>query len=721
LVLSNQIWRYNGEVMINILDTKRKNGNGVKSGAATKARGGSPGQSWFHRSNNDLEKLGVKIFDMVPIAVVAIDLDHNITYINSAAEGFTGKPRIESIGCKCFELMRIDKCNPETCLTSRAMKEDRSFNIETTAATSTGALPVQCTVLPLKNEQGDIVGAMEYFIDATNQVEFANDISRTLAAIGDGTLSSRLDYKKYDGSSRKVAKRVNMLLDGLLAVIENLRTNFEQIERGDRNLAKSSEGNKGEWIKFTDSFNACVESLTGLMVEVDTLIAAAREGKLDLRGDASKFKGGWADIINGVNSILDTVITPVNEIAGVLNTLADNDLTVKVEGNYKGDLSRLKEVTNRSANNQVDVLTKLRHVSKELSDSGEQLEQASRQAEQATHQIADASQQVAKGAAEQATSMQDTMKALDQLTTAINQIAKGAQEQAGIIEKNVNVVGQVSSAITQVSVNTGKAAGNARAAMQTAQHGAEMVQKTVKGMEEIKGTIDLASEKVHGLGTRSREIGKIVATINGIADQTNLLALNAAIEAARAGEQGRGFAVVADEVRKLAERASTSTKEIAELISGIQAGVDQTIKAMEKGTEQVAGGYDLAGKAGESLGEILKQSADMSEQVEQISAAAQQLGAMSTEMVKLSENISAIVEQNTAATEEMTATANSVSKSVEEVAGVAEENSAATEEVSAAAEQISAQMLQVVASGAGISKTAREFKDVVTKYKLKEK
>ena len=101
----------------------------------TKARGSSAGQSWFRRPDNSLDKQGVKIFDLLPIAVVAIDLDHNIIYINSAAEGFTGKSRVESIGCKCFELMRIDKCNPETCLTSRAMKEDRNFNIETTAVT----------------------------------------------------------------------------------------------------------------------------------------------------------------------------------------------------------------------------------------------------------------------------------------------------------------------------------------------------------------------------------------------------------------------------------------------------------------------------------------------------------------------------------------------------------------------------------------------------------
>jgi PAS domain S-box-containing protein len=706
--------------MINILDTKREKGNGSKKVVTAKAGRGLVGQSWF-RKTSDLDKQGSETFDMLPVAVVTIDLDHNISYVNAAAARFTGKTRQECIGSKCYELLKIDRCNPSTCLTGKAMRENCNFMIETSITTPSGVLPVQCSVLPLKNKQGDIVGAMEYFTDSSKQSEFVSDVNCILTAVADGELSSRLDYKKYDGSLRKVGKAVNLLLDAMLSLIEGLRKNFEQIEHGERNLTKSADFIKGDWHKFTDSFNACADSLAGLMNEVDMLIAAARDGKLDLRGDTSKFKGGWADIIGGINSMLDNMITPLNEISAVLNMQAENDLTIKVEGDYKGELLRLKEVTNRSAGNQVEVLSNLRIVSAELLDSGEQLERASHQAEQATHQIADASQQVAKGAAEQSTSMQDTMKAMEQLNTAISQIARGAQEQAGIIEKNVHVVGQVSSAITQVSVNTGKAAGSAKAAMETARSGAGMVQKTINGMEEIKGTIDIASEKVHGLGTRSREIGKIVATINGIADQTNLLALNAAIEAARAGEQGRGFAVVADEVRKLAERSAASTKEIEELISGIQAGVEQTIQAMEKGTGQIAGGYDLAHKAGESLGEILKQSADMSDQVEQISAAAQQLGAMSTEMVKLSENISAIVEQNTAATEQMSATANTVSKSVEGVAGVAEQNSAATEEVSAAAGEISAQMQQVVASGAGISRMAREFKEIVTKYKLKEK
>ena len=692
---------------MNLLKEKKHNGNGNHS-------------SLFH-SNGKGKGPAHDVADLLPLPVMFVDNEFTIEYISPAGCKLFGCDPMDCTGKKCYEVFKYTICNTDNCPVKRALADGSACSCDVRASTTTGDSLFRGYAAPVKDDSGKITGAVEYLVDCSRELQYIFEQSAVIQKIGDGKIDARADVNKFDGVFRDVAIGLNSLIEGLIGTISSQSRVIARIGRGDKDLHAAKGGFKGgAWKEMSDHYDLCINSLYGLMSEVDMLTRAVAEGRLDVRGDALHFQGGWADIVNGFNRVLDTIVNPINEVQDMFKKQSEGDLTCLVTGEYKGDLGKLKEAVNHASGTRLAVMQWARKISSEMYESCQQLAQATQLTDKAIQQIASASQQVSKGASEQATSMQDTMKSLQLTGKVIMQVARGSQEESGVIQKNVDVVNHVSSAITQISVNTEKATGSARAATETARAGAEIVERTVRGMEEIKGTIDSAYAKVHGLGTRSREIGKIVATINGIADQTNLLALNAAIEAARAGEQGRGFAVVADEVRKLAERASSSTKEIAELISGIQAGVEQTIQAMEKGTEQISGGYDLVNKAGQSLREILKQSTEINGQVEQVSAAAQQLGAMSSEMVKLSESISAIVEQNTAAMQEMSTMASGVSRSVEDVAGVAEENSAATEEVSAAAEQIEAQMRQVVTATESITKMTKDFTELTLAYKLVE-
>ncbi|MBN1302613.1 MAG: HAMP domain-containing protein, partial [Melioribacteraceae bacterium] len=80
-----------------------------------------------------------------------------------------------------------------------------------------------------------------------------------------------------------------------------------------------------------------IESLKSLVAQVTHLSESAVNGDLKVRGDSSKYEGGYKNIIEGVNSTLDAVILPIEEGAKALSKMAQNDFTVKVEGEYKGD------------------------------------------------------------------------------------------------------------------------------------------------------------------------------------------------------------------------------------------------------------------------------------------------------------------------------------------------------------------------------------------------
>jgi methyl-accepting chemotaxis protein len=85
-------------------------------------------------------------------------------------------------------------------------------------------------------------------------------------------------------------------------------------------------------------------------------------------------------------------------------------------------------------------------------------------------------------------------------------------------------------------------------------------------MAEGDQAMQAVRESIAAIVLSSRNISKVLLTIEGIAFQTNILALNAAVEAARAGQAGLGFAVVADEVRNLSLRCSDAARQTGEFI-----------------------------------------------------------------------------------------------------------------------------------------------------------
>ncbi|HEY0971681.1 MAG TPA: methyl-accepting chemotaxis protein [Gemmatimonadales bacterium] len=349
------------------------------------------------------------------------------------------------------------------------------------------------------------------------------------------------------------------------------------------------------------AFDRTTSTLRDAMGVTHQLITAAREGRLQERGDAARFQGGFHDLVGSTNQLMDAVVTPLTAATDVLGRVADRDLTARMEGEHRGEFARLQTALNVAVGNLDDALS----------------------------QVGSAVDQVAAGAG--------------QIAAGSQSLAQGASEQAASLE-------EVSANLTEFAAMTQQLAGNSREVRSLAEQAKASADAGAASMRRLTGAVDQ-------MKTSADQTARIVRTIDEIAFQTNLLALNAAVEAARAGEAGRGFAVVAEEVRSLALRSAEAARQTAELIESSVRTADDGVSANQ---EALASLEDI----GARVGRVHAVITEIAEASEQQAAGVRQITNSSEEMTLVTQQTAANSEESAAVSEELTGQASALAEMV---------------------------------------------------------
>jgi methyl-accepting chemotaxis protein len=338
-----------------------------------------------------------------------------------------------------------------------------------------------------------------------------------------------------------------------------------------------------EWEDLTEQIDA--------ERQIENLISQALDGDLNARIDSNSFAGFQLVVAKGINRMLDTVIEPVNETQRVLEAMAGGNLSIQMEGSYKGEYARLQASLTTTLNKFNETVSKIRNAGSEISFR--------------SHEISKSNISLSDSATEQASSLEQTAASMEELTATVQQNADSAVQ-----------ADEIAKATSDAASSSGKIA-----------------EQTAQAMLEISQS--------------SKQIAEIVSVIDNIAFQTNLLALNASVEAARAGEQGRGFAVVAQEVRNLAQRSADAAKDIKQLIEDsvdkIQVGTDLAQKSAISMGQIV----DSITQVSSIVTEIAGASKEQSTGILQVNKAIEQID-------QITQRNAAQVEETAAATDSMT-------------------------------------------------------------------
>ena len=381
---------------------------------------------------------------------------------------------------------------------------------------------------------------------------------------------SMQDYKKSSDDNPRTQHRLALVSDGHVVASTFPRSAWPEL---DRQLAPD------HWVTEREHDQEASHKIIRLKqgdyefsqstVEGFSGLGAGPIGQLFLlRADTDAAQAAalpWKELL--VGAILSLVIA---SLLALWITRPIKRFVVQSQRMLAGGADLNQRIEIRSTDETADLAANINQVFSRLYQLASEVQHAAFQVGASSAEISAASKQMLGGLRDQTMKIESSTAAVTELSASIQQVAQNAVEASKVAEKS-NV------AVTQA----------------------------VHRMQQIRGAVEDAADKMSELGESSKRIGNIVEVIRQISEQTSLLALNASIEAAHAGEQGRGFAVVADEVSSLARRVGQSAKDIEALIQTIKEQTGEAVRSMQVGTSEVENGTQLVTNTLQDLSQLI--------------------------------------------------------------------------------------------------------------------
>src|SRR5579871_3453014 len=541
------------------------------------------------------------------------------------------------------------------------------------------------------------------------------ELMRLTEASKDGQLSERGKPDQFRGAYADIVRGVNAMLDAILVPIGEGNRILAQISSGkiDELIAQTY---KGDHEKMKLAVNNVATVVQALQRELMRLTEASKDGQLSERGKPDQFRGAYADIVRGVNAMLDAILAPLDVAADYVDKISRGAIPAKITDTYKGDFNAIKN----NLNNCIDNINAL------IADTNT-LAKAAVEGKLATR--ADAS----KHSGDYRKIIEGINHTLDAvigpLTVApnyVDRISKGDvppeiteayQGEFNTIKHNLNTLIVAMHDVTHAAESI--AEGNLTVALRQRSEQDKLMQalaamvagltRTVSDIRTIAGEVSSASQSISSASVQvsngasaqaasaeeaSSSMEEMVSNIKQNADnaqQTDKIATKSAKDAQESG--------------KCVLEAVAAMKEIASKISIIEEIARQTnLLALNAAIEAARAGEHGKGFAvvAAEVRKLAERSQKAAGEINQLSnttvRVSEKAGEMLEKLVPDIQKTAELVQEITAASKEQDTGSEQINKALQQLEKVIQQNASASEEMAATTEELTAQSDQLVSA-----------------------
>jgi methyl-accepting chemotaxis protein len=368
-----------------------------------------------------------------------------------------------------------------------------------------------------------------------------------------GSIDMTLRDDMFKGDFSVLAKSVNNMMTGLLEMNEKAMSVVTSFGEGD--FDAPLEQFPGKKAEINQKIEQVRRNLKALNEDAQMLANAAREGRINVRADASRHHGDYRKIVDGMNETLEMITGPIGAVKVAVETIttAANEIA---SGN--NDLSHRTE---QQASSLEETASSMEELASTVKQNAENAKQA--------NQLAAAASGVAIKGGEIVGQVVNTM-------SAINESAKK-------IEEIISVIDGIAFQTNILALN---------AAVEAARAG-----------EQGRGFAVVAGE-VRNLAQRSasaaKEINELITDSVSKTTEGTLLVENA----------GETMREIVNSVKRVTDIMGEIAAASVEQSSGIDQ-VNQAITNMDEATQQNSALVEEAAAAAESLVEQAEQLAEV--------------------------------------------------------------------------------------------------------------